>query len=232
LPVEVRGLLPPNGVTLGIAVRADGWTLGRRATGLSGDRPLLATHCLIHLLLCSPMYSCSVASRSHSALFTASAVFALAANAVPPDKPKAAAPRKRADVITNVFDMVEILRRTGLPQSVWFQRWGGRDIFPAKNEWHLSLKCGSMDQTNKDVGTERKTASRRSLRNPIRWFDQGEELGFDESGKRKYFWRRPLHPDLFQNWPELLAKSVEGRSRLPNINYAPAAGHRSGDVRE
>lgn len=46
---------PPNGVTLGIAVEPGGWTLGRSAMGLSGDRPLLATHCLIHLLLCSPM---------------------------------------------------------------------------------------------------------------------------------------------------------------------------------
>jgi hypothetical protein len=55
LPVEVRGLLPPNGVTLGIAARPDGWTLGRRAAGLPGERPLLATHCLIHRLLCSPM---------------------------------------------------------------------------------------------------------------------------------------------------------------------------------
>ena len=51
LPVEVLGgLPPPNGVTLGIVV-----TLGRRAIGLPGDRPLLATHCLIHLLLCLPM---------------------------------------------------------------------------------------------------------------------------------------------------------------------------------
>ncbi len=56
LPVEVLGgLPPPNGVTLGIAVGPDGWTLGRRAVGLPGDCPLLATHCLIHLLLCSPM---------------------------------------------------------------------------------------------------------------------------------------------------------------------------------
>jgi hypothetical protein len=46
---------PPNGVTLGIAVGPGGWTLGRRAVGLPGDRPPRATHCLIHLLLCSPM---------------------------------------------------------------------------------------------------------------------------------------------------------------------------------
>ncbi len=56
LLVEVPGgLRPPNGVTLGIAVGPDGWTLGRKALGLPGDRPLLATHCLIHLLLCLPM---------------------------------------------------------------------------------------------------------------------------------------------------------------------------------
>ena len=57
-------------------------------------------------------------------------------------------------------------------------------------------------------------------------------LGFDEPGKGKNFRRRPSHPDLFQNWLELLTKSVEGRSRLPNINHAPAAGHRPGNVRE
>lgn len=56
LPVAVLGgLPPPNGVTLGIAVGPGGWALGRRAVGLPGDGPLLATHCLIHLLLCSPM---------------------------------------------------------------------------------------------------------------------------------------------------------------------------------
>ncbi len=56
LPVEVPGgLRPSNGVFLGIAVGPDGWTLGRKALGLPGDRPLLATHCLIHLLLCLPM---------------------------------------------------------------------------------------------------------------------------------------------------------------------------------
>jgi hypothetical protein len=56
LPVDVLGgLPPPNGVTLGIAVGPDGWMLGRRTVGLPGDGPLLAIHCLIHLLLCSPM---------------------------------------------------------------------------------------------------------------------------------------------------------------------------------
>jgi hypothetical protein len=51
LPVEVLGgLPPPNGITRGIVV-----TLGRRAIGLPGDRPLLATHCLIDLFLCLPM---------------------------------------------------------------------------------------------------------------------------------------------------------------------------------
>jgi hypothetical protein len=56
LPVEVLGgLPPPNGVTPGIAVEPDGWTRGRRAVGLPGDCSLLATHCLIHLLLRSPM---------------------------------------------------------------------------------------------------------------------------------------------------------------------------------
>jgi hypothetical protein len=51
VPVEVLGgLPPPNGATLGIVV-----TLGLRAIGLPSDRPLLATHCLIHLLLCLPM---------------------------------------------------------------------------------------------------------------------------------------------------------------------------------
>jgi hypothetical protein len=50
------------------------------------------------------------------------------------------------------------------------------------------------------------------------------KLGFDEPGKRKNFGPRPSHPDLFQNRLELLTKSVEGRSRLPNINHAPAAG--------
>jgi hypothetical protein len=55
LPVEVLGgSPPPNGVTLGIAVGADGRMRGR-ATDLLGDRPRLATHRLIHLLLCSPM---------------------------------------------------------------------------------------------------------------------------------------------------------------------------------
>jgi hypothetical protein len=51
----VLPVAPPNGVTLGIAVGPDGWMLGRRTVGLPGDGPLLAIHCLIHLLLCSPM---------------------------------------------------------------------------------------------------------------------------------------------------------------------------------
>ena len=56
LPVEVLGgLAPPNGVILGIAVGPDGRTLGRRVTALPGDRPLLARHCLMNLLLCSPI---------------------------------------------------------------------------------------------------------------------------------------------------------------------------------
>jgi hypothetical protein len=46
---------PPNGDTLGIAVGPGGWTLGRRAIGLPGDRPPRATHCMSHLLLRSPM---------------------------------------------------------------------------------------------------------------------------------------------------------------------------------
>ena len=58
------------------------------------------------------------------------------------------------------------------------------------------------------------------------------KLGFDEPNKGKNFRPRPSHPDLFQNRLELLTKSVEGRSRLPNINHAPAAGHRPGNVRE
>jgi hypothetical protein len=56
LPIDVLdGLPPPNGITLGIVVVSDGRTLGRPAIGLLCDRPLLATHCLIHLLLCWPM---------------------------------------------------------------------------------------------------------------------------------------------------------------------------------
>jgi hypothetical protein len=56
LPVEVLGGLPlPNGVTVGIAVGPGGWTFGRTATGLPGDCPPLTTHCLIHLVLCSPI---------------------------------------------------------------------------------------------------------------------------------------------------------------------------------
>jgi hypothetical protein len=45
----------------------------------------------------------------------------LAASAVSPDKLKAVAARKRADAKANVFDMVELLRRTALPQSLWIQ---------------------------------------------------------------------------------------------------------------
>lgn len=57
LPVEMLGgLAPPNGVTVGIAVGADGRTPGWRATGLLGcEGPLLARHCVMNLLLCLPM---------------------------------------------------------------------------------------------------------------------------------------------------------------------------------
>ena len=58
------------------------------------------------------------------------------------------------------------------------------------------------------------------------------ELGFDESGEGKNLRPRPLHSDLFQNRLELLTKLVKGRSRLPNIDHAPAARHRPGNVRE
>ena len=58
------------------------------------------------------------------------------------------------------------------------------------------------------------------------------ELGFDESGEGKNCRPHPLHSDLFQNRLELLTKSVKGRSRLPNIDHAPAARHRPGNVRE
>jgi hypothetical protein len=61
---------------------------------------------------------------------------------------------------------------------------------------------------------------------------QAGKLGFDESGKRKNFQPWPLNPDLFQNRLQFLAKSVEGRSRSPDINHAPAARHRSGNVSE
>jgi hypothetical protein len=40
----------------------------------------------------------------------------------------------------------------------------------------------------------------------------GSELGFDESGEGENLRRRPLHPDLFQNRLELLAKPIKGRS--------------------
>lgn len=58
------------------------------------------------------------------------------------------------------------------------------------------------------------------------------ELGFDESRNRGNSRPRPSNSKLFQNRPELLAKSVEGASRLPNIDHAPAARHRPGNVRE
>jgi hypothetical protein len=61
---------------------------------------------------------------------------------------------------------------------------------------------------------------------------ESSELGFDESGEGKNLRRHPLHSDLFQNRLELLAKSIKGRSRLPNIDHAPAAWHRSCNVRE
>ncbi len=54
-PVKVlRGLLPPNGATLGIAVGSNGRTRGR-ATGLLGERPLPARHRLMNLLLSLPV---------------------------------------------------------------------------------------------------------------------------------------------------------------------------------
>ena len=58
------------------------------------------------------------------------------------------------------------------------------------------------------------------------------ELGFDEFGEGKNRRPHPLHSDLFQNRLELLTKLVKGRSRLPNIDHAPAARHRPGNVRE
>lgn len=56
LPVEVLGgLAPPNGVTRGIAIGPEGWTPGRRATGLlGGEGSFLARHCVMNLLLCLP----------------------------------------------------------------------------------------------------------------------------------------------------------------------------------
>ena len=58
------------------------------------------------------------------------------------------------------------------------------------------------------------------------------ELGFDESGEGKNLRPRPLHSDLFQNRLKLLAKSIKGCSRMPNIDHAAAARHRSCNVRE
>src|SRR5262245_14018546 len=57
-------------------------------------------------------------------------------------------------------------------------------------------------------------------------------LGFDESGEGKNLRVRPLHPDLFQNRLELLAETIKGRSRLPNIDHAPATRRRPGNVCE
>ena len=55
LPVEVLGgLVPPNGVILGIVVGPDGGTLGR-AAALPGSRLLRARHCLMNLFLCLPI---------------------------------------------------------------------------------------------------------------------------------------------------------------------------------
>jgi hypothetical protein len=52
LPVEVLGgLPPPNGITLGIAVGPDGWTLGRRAVGLPGGTCFFARLCKVAALL-------------------------------------------------------------------------------------------------------------------------------------------------------------------------------------
>jgi hypothetical protein len=58
------------------------------------------------------------------------------------------------------------------------------------------------------------------------------ELGFDESGEGKNLRPYPLHSDLFQNRLKLLAKLIKGRSRLPNVDHAPAARHWSCNVRE
>src|SRR5262245_27146938 len=58
----------------------------------------------------------------------------------------------------------------------------------------------------------------------------GSELGFYESGEGKNLRLRPLHPNLFQNRLELLPEPVKGDSRLPNIDHAPPARHRSGNV--
>src|SRR5262245_29688942 len=58
----------------------------------------------------------------------------------------------------------------------------------------------------------------------------GSELGFDESGEGKDLRLRPLHPNLFQNRLELFAEPIKGGSRLPNIDHAPPARHRSGNV--
>ena len=56
LPVEVLGgSPPPNGVTLGHCSGIGRMDARSKSLGLPGDCPLLATHCLIHLLLRSPM---------------------------------------------------------------------------------------------------------------------------------------------------------------------------------
>jgi hypothetical protein len=60
----------------------------------------------------------------------------------------------------------------------------------------------------------------------------GPDLGFDESGEWKDFRPHPFNPDLFQHRLQFFAKSVEGRSRLPNVNDAPAAGHGTGNMGE
>jgi hypothetical protein len=61
----------------------------------------------------------------------------------------------------------------------------------------------------------------------------GEQMsGFDESLNGENSWRCALHLKLFQDRLERFAKSIEGRSRLPNIDYAPAARHGPGNVRK
>jgi hypothetical protein len=57
-------------------------------------------------------------------------------------------------------------------------------------------------------------------------------LGFDKTGNRENADLRHSHSDFFQSRPKLLAKSVEGRTRLPHIDNALAAGHWSGNVSE
>jgi hypothetical protein len=68
---------------------------------------------------------------------------------------------------------------------------------------HSPLDAASMDQTNIDVRTERKTASQRSLRNTIRCFDQAAAraaefffvqaygVGHDETWAGPYFTNLP-----------------------------------------